>query len=317
MEHFCTLCDETFLPQGLALHASLRRHATPFTLWVLCLDGRTQAALEALALNDVRLLTLADCETEGLREARRNRSYGEYCWTLGSHLFSFVFDRSPAVQRLTYLDADVFFLGSPRAFFTELEASGKQVLITEHAFAPKYRHYAARAGRFCVQFVTVTRRPEALKLVTLWQEQTRDSCSGARSAAFFGDQQYLDEWPARYPHLVHVLAHRDRTLAPWNADYTLHESREGTVFFHFHTYRVLTARWSQWGLGYRLSEPAVLGLYAAYEAEVLAAYSRLAAQGHAAPVRPWHLDPLNALRLLRSWLTGKLRVRRHAPVPHR
>jgi hypothetical protein len=318
LEHFCTLFDQTFLPQGLALHASLRRHAAPFTLWVLCLDRPTQAALEALALPDVRLLPLADCETDDLRAARANRSYGEYCWTLGSHLFTFVFDRDPAVRRLTYLDADVFFFGPAGAFFSEMEAGGKRVLITEHGYAPEYAHYAARAGRFCVQFVTFTRVPEALSLLAGWQRQTRESCSGARNAAFFGDQQYLEEWPARYPRLVHVLEDRGRTLAPWNADHVLgHGPSEPAVLYHFHTYRVLSARWSQWCVGYRLSQPAVMRLYRAYEAEVLAAFATVAVHGHPAPLRPWSPGVLTWVRLLRSLLKRQLRVRRHSAVPHR
>ena len=38
MEHFVTLFDAAFLPQGLALHRSLRRHAGDFTLWRVCVD---------------------------------------------------------------------------------------------------------------------------------------------------------------------------------------------------------------------------------------------------------------------------------------
>src|SRR4051812_2746325 len=69
MEHYCTLFDETFLPQGIALHASLERHAQPFTLWVLCLDRPTKTALDNLRLSEVRTLALTDCETPELLAA--------------------------------------------------------------------------------------------------------------------------------------------------------------------------------------------------------------------------------------------------------
>jgi hypothetical protein len=261
MEHYGTLFDQGFLPQGLALCASLRRHAGPFTLWVLCLDGQTRTTLEALALPGVRLLALADCETDELRAARADRSYGEYCWTLASHVFSFVLDRDPTVQRLTYLDADVYFFGSPSPFFAEMEQAGKTVLITEHAFAPAYAHYEAKAGRFCVQFITFTREPDSLALLHRWQRQTRASSSADRHAASFGDQQYLDEWPARFGNVVHVLEHRDRTLAPWNADHALrHADPDRVVFYHFHGFRMMSPRWSQWCIGYSLAQPAALCL---------------------------------------------------------
>ena len=38
MEHYVTLFDSLFLPQGLALHASLQQHAGEHRLWVLCVD---------------------------------------------------------------------------------------------------------------------------------------------------------------------------------------------------------------------------------------------------------------------------------------
>ena len=67
MEHYVTLFDSLFLPQGLALHASLQRHAGPHQLWILCVDEECHRVLSALALPGVRLLALADVETESLR----------------------------------------------------------------------------------------------------------------------------------------------------------------------------------------------------------------------------------------------------------
>jgi len=311
MEHYCTLFDETFLPQGIALHASLERHARPFTLWVLCLDRSTKTALDNLRLSGVRTLALADCETPELLAARANRSYGEYCWTLASHMFSFVFDRDPTVRRLTYVDADVFFFGSPAPFIGELEQSGKHVLITEHAYAPSVAHYEKTAGRFCVQFVTFERQPDALALLDSWQRQTLESCSSARDAAVFGDQQYLDEWPARHPDLVHVLDHRFRTLAPWNVDHALRSGDpDSAVFYHFHTFRNISQRWAQWCVGYSLTHPVARALYSSYQTEILAAFDTLRRSGSRPAFRPFRPGIAGWLRLARSWVRGQLHIRR-------
>jgi hypothetical protein len=311
MEHYCTLFDEAFLPQGIALHSSLQRHAQPFKLWVLCLDRATKTALDNLQLSDVKALALADCETAELRAARANRSYGEYCWTLASHMFSFVLDRDQTVRRLTYVDADVYFFASPTPFIRELQQSGKPVLITEHAFAPSVAHYARTAGRFCVQFITFERQPEALALLTSWQRQTLESCSSAREAEVFGDQQYLDAWPVRYPHLVHILDHRFRTLAPWNADHALARADpEDVVFYHFHSFRTISRRWAQWCVGYTLTHPAALRLYSAYQTEILAAFADLRRSGSQPAFRPFRPGIGGWLRLARSWVRGQLHFRR-------
>ena len=50
MEHYVTLFNNLFLPQGLALHASMERHAGTYTLWILCMDNETHDFLAQLAL---------------------------------------------------------------------------------------------------------------------------------------------------------------------------------------------------------------------------------------------------------------------------
>lgn len=315
-EHYCTLFDRHFLPQGAALNASLRRHASPCVLWVLCMDDVTHAALETLNLEGVRLMKLSECETPALRQVRSTRTYGEYCWTLACHVLSFVFDRDASIERLTYLDADVYFFGSPRGFFDELRQSKKQILITEHAYSPEWAHYAATAGRFCVQFVTFVRSPEALAVLEHWQRQTREACSASRDAASFGDQQYLDEWPARHSELVHVLDHRFRTVAPWNADHALSIAggAGNVVFYHFHTFRLLSRRWTQWNVGYPIRSVMVRDLYIAYQAELLSIMRSIQDQGIRIHIRPFNPGIGGWARLARSWMMGRLHLRRHPDV---
>ena len=45
MEHYVTLFDSLFLPQGLALHMSMERHAGNYTLWILCIDDAVHDVL--------------------------------------------------------------------------------------------------------------------------------------------------------------------------------------------------------------------------------------------------------------------------------
>jgi hypothetical protein len=277
MEHFVTLFDHNFIPQGLALLESLRRTSrAPFRLWIVCLDGETYDMLAAIDLPDAALLKLHECETAALRETRSNRSYGEYCWTLASHSFSFVFDRAPDVQRLTYLDADLYFLADPTTVLREFAETGKHVLITEHAYAPEWEHFSRTAGAYCVQFVTFCRSPAALALLAHWQAQTREQCSSDPRPGGFGDQAYLDEWPIRWASIVHVLEHRYRTLAPWNADYAASlPASESAVFFHFHGLRLLGARWIQQAVGYPVRQPATRQIYRQYQEDLHHAVIRL------------------------------------------
>jgi len=99
MEHYVTLFDSLFLPQGLALHASLERHGRPYTLWILCVDTDACHVLKKLALPHVRLLELDRLETDELRLVKPTRTRGEYCWTLTPFAPRFVFEADETVRR--------------------------------------------------------------------------------------------------------------------------------------------------------------------------------------------------------------------------
>ena len=242
MEHFVTLFDSLFLPQGLALHRSMERHVRRYVLWVLCVDNETHDVLEKLALPNVRLLKLSMLETEELLLVKPEKTIGEYCWTLTPFAPRFVFEADVTVQRVTYLDADLWFRKNPKPIFGELDASGKQVLITDHAYAPEYDQ-SATSGQFCVQFMTFTREGgETVR--QWWEERCIEWCFARFEDGKFGDQKYLDDWPERFNSLVHVLQDKERTLAPWNA---MRFPYANAVFYHFHGLRIISRRQLQIG----------------------------------------------------------------------
>lgn len=234
MEHYVTLFDSLFLPQGLALHRSMQRHAGPFTLWVLCMDERAHEVLVKLDLPHVRPIALADAETPELLRVKPTRTRGEYCWTITPLTPKLVFDRDPTATRATYLDADMWFRQDPRPIFEQFERSGKAVLITEHAYPPEF-DLSKASGRFCVQFVTFARdRSELVR--GWWAERCIEWCFSRTEDGKFGDQMYLDDWPVRFGSLVHVLATPEWTQGPWN---TTRFAPADARTFHFHGLRLM------------------------------------------------------------------------------
>jgi len=237
LEHYVTLFDSLFLPQGLALHASLSRHAGNFTLWVLCLDERTKHVLDSVGAPTLRTISLSEVESDELLGVKPKRTRAEYCWTLTPYTPKIVFDRAPDARRVTYVDADVFVLRSPREIFEEFERSGKAVMITDHAYDAEYDH-AAVVGQFCVQFMTFV-RGSSEPVRRWWQDRCIEWCSETPQDGKLGDQKYLDDWPTRFGRLVHVLQQIDLLLAPWNAR-RFPYSR--AVAWHFQGLRLLSKR---------------------------------------------------------------------------
>lgn len=259
MEHYVTLFDSVFLPQGLALHQSMERHAGTYTLWVLCMDLEAYNVLKTLELPNVRLLLAERLETPELRSVKPSRSRAEYCWTMTPFTPRFVFETDPSVERVTYIDADMWFLKSPRPIFQEFEESGKQVLITEHAYAPQYDK-TELSGRFCVQFMTFTRLGGEV-VRKWWEDRCIEWCFNRSENGKFGDQKYLDDWPERFSDKVHVLAKKELLLAPWNATRFPYSSG---VLFHFHGLRILAVGQSTQLSNYCLPKPLFEFVYKKY-----------------------------------------------------
>ena len=271
MEHYVTLFDSLFLPQGLALHTSLERHCQPYRLWILCIDNDTFDVLGKLALPNVRLLPLEKLETDELRRVKSSRTRGEYCWTLTPFAPRFVFEADSSVQRVTYLDADVWFRKIPVPIFKEFEDSGKHVLITEHGYAPEYDQ-SATSGTYCVQFVTFTRTGGA-RVRHWWEARCIEWCYARFEDNKFGDQKYLDDWPERFPDDVHVLQDERLMLAPWNAARFTHDM---AVLYHFQGLR-LNRHTVLFSPEYYLPTVVIDDIYERYVADLRSALKRLEA----------------------------------------
>ena len=233
MEHFVTLFDLLFLPQGLALHRSMERHSGNYTLWILCMDDEVHEILSLMKLPNVQLLQLSLVETKELERVKLERTVGEYCWTVTPFAPKFVFDSDISVKRVTYLDADLWFRKSPAPIFHEFDNSGKDVLITDHAYSPEY-DLSEESGQYCGQFTTFTREGgEPVR--KWWEERCIEWCFARYENGKFGDQKYLDDWPERFQKQVHVLSNQGWTLAPWNANRFPYSNG---IFWHFHGLRL-------------------------------------------------------------------------------
>ena len=315
MEHFVTLFDNNFLPMGLCLHASLIGHGRPFHLWIVCMDDLAEKNLCHLALPFVSLISLAEVEDVRLLAVKPLRSRGEYCWTLTPFTPQFVFDRDPSVEQVTYLDADLFFFDAPHLLIDELAASTKHVLITEHAYDPRYERSgrAKRSGRFCVQFITFRRTTEAAKVMHWWQERCLEWCYARVEDGKFGDQKYLDVWPELFGDEVHILRQKERTLAPWNVSYyeKLGQGRIAPVFYHFHGLRLESPAKLLLYSGYRVGEAAD-DLYHAYLVCLRAMLAWLSDSGIATPYLPRRNDLLGkCVAYKRRFIDGEKSISLH------
>lgn len=273
MEHYVTLFDSLFLPQGLALHMSMERHVQEYTLWILCVDDEAHEVLTKLKLPNVRLLQLSKLETKDLLRVKQTRSKGEYCWTLTPFAPRFVFEEDSTVERVTYLDADLWFRKHPGVLFEELEISGKDVLITDHSYSPEYDHSSV-SGQYCVQFLIFNRNRGAQKVREWWEDRCIEWCYDRHENGLFGDQMYLNDWPILFKESVHILQNKELIIGPWNAKRFPYGN---SVAFHFHGLRI--GKYIQLTVGYVLPTPIIKNLYLLYINDIREAINYLQLNG--------------------------------------
>ena len=311
---FCTLFNGRYLPQGLALYRSLEATARArFVLYILCMDDFSAEALARLSLANVRIVRLEQLETDALRTARANRSFGEYCWTCTAPLLMHVHDIAGPDSVVAYADADIRFFSDPQEIFDEL--GEKTSFVHEHDFSPAYGDFQAHAGRFNVGVIAIRNNPEGRECLDRWHRQALAECVMDPSGGKCGDQNYLDEWPQRYPGLV-ISTNPGVGLAPWNIEkHEISKTGEAVmvdgvpiVFYHYHSLRV----WRSWfGLRavliahapYSLGTHIVRRIYAPYVAELRRAISDIKTAGMSADAA---LDAVNLPRLLKNLVLRRL-----------
>jgi hypothetical protein len=320
LEHYCTLFDSGFLPQGLALAESLFEHDHSARLWALCMDDSAFDVLERVGDERLKPIRLADLEEhfgERLLAAKGLRTRGEYCWTLTPFLPSFVLDRAATVisgsgiRRVTYVDADCFFFTSPQKLLRIYEASGADVMLTPHAYAPEYDQ-SEKAGVYCAQFLPFKNSEGSREILSWWQDRCIEWCYARYEPGRFGDQKYLDEWPEMFGDRVYVLDQPLLTLAPWNAEVLL-AGRRGTrldelCMYHFHGLRFMSIDRVQLHADYRISRTTFSLLYPPYVDALERAIAKLEAIGFVRTVATPSYSLGERYSRLVHWMRGELRT---------
>jgi len=242
--YFCTLFDSGYLIKGLAMIRSLERFCPGMQIHVLCMDEQTKIILEDLKMPFVHCVSLAEVETEALLKAKADRGVAEYCWTLSSGFTWHVMANNPAIDLLTYVDADLLFYSDVSPLFDEI--GDASIAIIEHRFTPRLKDREVN-GRFCVEWDTFRRDVQGMACLTRWRDQCLDWCYYRLEDGKMGDQKYLDEWPDLYPS-CHILMHPGAGIAPWNyAQYKFDKDANGNItvdgfpliFYHFHQFQLL------------------------------------------------------------------------------
>jgi hypothetical protein len=181
----------------------------------------------------------------GLFSVKTQRSNIEYYYTCTPFLPDYILGKDSSIERITYLDADLFFFSNPESVIRESEAG--EIAIIAHRFAAKNQKLVTR-GIYNVGWVSFRRSPKSLECLHWWRDKCLEWCFNRVEDSRFADQKYLDHWPEQFKGVV-VIQNKGANLAPWNlGNYQIRATPEGVwvdndrlVFFHFHGFKKLAA----------------------------------------------------------------------------
>ncbi len=257
MLYFATLFDRNYISRGLALLDSLTRKSVgEFHLYILALDHQVDEYFKELKSINIKIIRLEEIELfyPELAAAKKNRSLVEYYFTLSPYLPSFIMATQPEVDRITTMDADLYFFEDPSIILNEYPKAS--VLITPHNFSDNQQHLIIY-GKYNVSFQSFKRDENAIACLLNWRQKCLEWCYDRHDQEHkrFADQQYLDSWSAQFEGVESIML-AGAGLAPWNLR-RYHFGQKGNkilvdghplIYFHFHGLRTFGNNFAFHGL---------------------------------------------------------------------
>jgi hypothetical protein len=238
MRIYCTLFDAGYIARGLALAESLNEHCKPCVLYILCMDDEVELLITQLGTPNVVPVRLAELETvdKQLAGVKSGRTAVEYYFTCKASLIRYVLARNADGERVTYLDADLFFFSDSSRLDDEIAASS--VAVIEHRFTSgNQRLY--KYGRFNAGWLSIRNDATGRVCLDWWRSRCLEWCHDYVKGDRYADQKYIDRFPEMFN--AAIVGNIGANLAPWNiGNYTLTNQDEKifvdgqqVIFYHF------------------------------------------------------------------------------------
>jgi len=246
MFHFATLFDYNYLSRGLCLIDSLNATISEdYKLYVLALDNHIVEYFDKPIYNNVKVITLDDLEScyPELLKAKGNRNKVEYYFTLSPVLPLYILENYDC-DRITTLDADIYFYSDPTQIFSHYQADS--ILITPHDFSSNIK-FLEEYGYYNVSFQSFPRTTSSFQVLNDWKTKCISWCYDTLDpqTGYYADQKYLDFWKRGFDN-VHDIELKTCGRAPWNLRDTKLDYRKGKIlvdgkpliYYHFHHLRI-------------------------------------------------------------------------------
>ncbi len=163
-----------------------------------------------------------EAEYESLFSTKKTRNIFEYYFTCKSYLLKHIQSCGSNAEYVTYLDADIFFFNSIKAYETLID--NQSVAITPHRFSKKL-HHLSKFGMFNAGMLTFKNDEIGRECLGWWCNQCTKWCFDEVQNDRFADQKYIEKF-SNYFENIKEIKHGGVNVAPWNiSDIKLEEKK--------------------------------------------------------------------------------------------
>lgn len=217
--------------------------------------------------------------SEALKQVKKTRSTGEYCWTAKPVALDYIFNNFKDVCWAFYLDADAMFFSS---LDQHLQDYSSQIILTPHNFSVRFKRYENTVGSYNAGFVGIKNTSIGSDALRSWLSNCLNKCSSRPDSSSYADQKYLndlryfEETKDHFPWLLGI------NVGPWNIEgYQISKGKSGMVmiesvpliFYHFQGLKLNKNRDSSLYTGsYELNQNAKDLIYHPYVQDLKSSY---------------------------------------------
>lgn len=206
----CTLFTKDYLVHGLTLYNSLKRYNDSFHLWICCVDDKVYETLDRMNLEHITLISLNNLKDKRVEKLQRQRETHELCWTLKSIFIEYITKNNFCLEKILYVDADIFFFDSLDAIYNEW--GDNSVYISKQYLGPKGED---KYGKYNAGLIGFKRDWEGMKILKWWRDKCIEWCSNKFEKDRWTDQKYLDQWTF-ISSRIKVSQEFGVNVGPWN-----------------------------------------------------------------------------------------------------
>jgi hypothetical protein len=243
--NFGLIINKNYISRAIVMIDSLNNvlKETIPKIFLLAIDNETHSFFSEKS--DITLISLDEIENKFpmLKSIKTTRSDIEYIFTLSPVLPLYILIEYNDIDRITTLDADLYFYSSPYGIIKSL--GFEKIGITQHNFSDDLKELE-RFGRYNVSFQSFPNTVESINCLNEWAERCFEFCGDYfDETGRYADQKYLDEISIKYKSII-SFPFPDIGLAPWNIkkfdlkfiNRKIQESDNMVIFYHFQSLRI-------------------------------------------------------------------------------